>query len=157
MAKASDIAQGRIIDHMPVVGSDGRHVGTVDAVEGELIRLTRSDPASGGEHRWLPRTTVAGVDGGVVRLSMPAGQASEAMETEASLARQAALDPDTAAARRGRPVDDAPHGSRAHAHGGPKGQREHGQSGQAAGSLGQTSFGVNRPVPGDPGPDPHQR
>jgi hypothetical protein len=113
MAKASDIAQGRIADHMPVVGSDGRPVGTVDAVEGELIRLTRSDPESGGEHRWHPRSTVAGVDGGVVRLSMPAVQARDAMETEASLAREAALDPDAAAARRGRPVDDAPHGRRA--------------------------------------------
>jgi hypothetical protein len=157
MAKASDSAQGRIGDHMPVVGSDGRHVGTVDAVEGELIRLTRSDPEAGGAHRWLPRSTVAGIEDGVVRLSMPAAQAGEAMETEESLARAAVLDPDAAAARRGRPVDDAPHGSRAHAHGGPKGQREHGQSGQASGPPGQTSFGVNRPVPGDPGPDPRRR
>lgn len=156
MAKASDIAQGRIADHMPVVGSDGRPVGTVDAVEGELIRLTRSDSESGGEHRWLPRSTVAGVDGGVVRLSMPAAQARDAMEAEASLAREAVLDPD-ATARRGKLVDDAPHGSRAHAHGGPKGEWQHGQSGQAAGPPGQTSFGVNRPVRGDPGPDPQRR
>ncbi len=153
MANASDIAHGRIADHMPVVGADGGPVGTVDGIEGELIRLTRSDPAAGGEHRWLPLSTVAGVDGGIVRLSLPAAQAQQAMESEASLARQAALDPDAAAARRGRKPDDTPHGSRAHAHGGPKGKREHGQSGQASGPPGQTSFGIDRPAPGgDRGP-----
>ena len=49
----------------------------------------------------------------------------------------------------GQPTDEAPHGSRAHAHG-PKGERQHGQSGSVSGNRGgppgQTSFGVDRKV-----------
>lgn len=145
MANASQIARGQIGDHMPVVGSDGKPFGTVDRVEGEFIKLARNSPESGEGHRYLPLSTVAGLDGGLVRLSMPATQAGEACLSEGEVAQRLALDPDAAAAF-GRPTDDEPHGSRAHAHGGPKGQREHGQSGQAPGPPGQTSFGVNRRV-----------
>ena len=145
MANASGLARGEIGDHMPVVGSDRQPFGTVDRVEGEFIKLARNSPESGEGHRYLPLSTVAGLEGGLVRLSMPAAQAAAACITEAEMAQRLALDPD-AAASLGRPTDDAPHGSRAHAHGGPKGQREHGQSGQAPGPPGQTSFGVNRQV-----------
>jgi hypothetical protein len=145
MADAARIARGEIQDHMPVTGSDGRPLGTVDRVEGDFIKLMRNDPNAGGGHHWLPLSTVAGLDGGVVRLSMPAAQAESAWLDEAEVARRLTLDPDAAAAF-GRPDDGMPHGSRAHAHGGPKGQREHGQSGQAPGPPGQTSFGVNRRV-----------
>lgn len=138
MVNAERIGQGGIEDHMPVVGSDGRPVGMVDAVEGDYLKLTRNDPAAGGGHRWLPRSTIAGLDGGMVRLSLPAAQAAEAMLDERAVAERLALDPDAAAAAFGRPVDDAPHGSRAHKHG-PKGQREHGQSGQQPGPPGRTS------------------
>jgi hypothetical protein len=145
MANAWRIAHGQVQDHMPVVGSDGRHLGTVDRVEGNYIKLTRTDPDSGGGHEWLPVSTVAGLDGGLVRLSMPAAQAAEALIPEPEMRQRLALDPDAGAAL-GRPADDDPHGSRAHAHGGPKGKREHGQSGQAAGPPGETSFGAKRPV-----------
>lgn len=30
--------------HMEVVGSDGKHVGTVDHLEGVRLKLTKSDP-----------------------------------------------------------------------------------------------------------------
>lgn len=130
-------------------------------VEGALIRLTRSDPEAGGQHRGLPLSTVAGVDGGIVRLSLPAAQARKAVETEERLARQAALDPKgVVAARRGQPAEDAPHGSRAHAHGSPKGQRQHGTSGPASSPP---AAGPDRhrrpprPVPGDRGPDSSRR
>jgi hypothetical protein len=145
MAHAARIARGEIQDHMPVTGSDGRPLGTVDRVEGDFIKLMRNDPNVGGGHHWLPLSTVAGLDGGVVRLSMPAAQAESAWLDEAEVARRLTLDPDAGAAFC-RPDDKAPHGSRAHAHGGPKGEREHGQSGQAAGPPGQTFFGVNRRV-----------
>jgi hypothetical protein len=145
MANAARIARGEIQDHMPVTGSDGRPLGTVDRVEGDFIKLMRNDPNVGGGHHWLPLSTVAGLDGGVVRLSMPAAQAESAWLDEAEVARRLTLDPNAGAAF-GRPDDGAPHGSRAHAHGGPKGEREHGQSGQAPGPAGQTSFGVNRRV-----------
>ena len=152
MANAARIDQGQIQDHMPVVGADGRPVGTVDGIEGEYIKLTRTSPEAGGEHRWVPLSTVAGLDGGVVRLSLPAAQAQEAIETEAGRARAVSLGGEDAA-RFGITGDDEPHGSRAAKHGGAKGQREHGMSGQASGPPGQTSFGVHRPVDGDRGPD----
>jgi hypothetical protein len=146
MANAARIEAGEIQDHMPVIGSDGRPFGTVDKVEGEYIKLARSDDASGGRHRWVPLTLVAGLDGGQLRLSMPAAQAEEAALDTDEVMRRLALDPDAAAAF-GQHTDDEPHGSRAQAHGGPKGQREHGQSGSISGNQGgpggQTSFGVN--------------
>jgi hypothetical protein len=132
-----------IHDHMPVIGSDGRHLGVVDRVEGRYLKLTASDPAAGGVHRFLPVSTVAVVEGGLVRLGVPAAQAGEACLNAGELEQRLALGPDARAAF-GRPDDDRRHGSRAHAHGGPKGQREHGQSGQAPGPPGQTSFGVDR-------------
>ena len=145
MANAEQVARGEVRDHMPVVGSDGHHIGTVDGIDGDYIRLTRSDPETGGQHRWLKRSTVAGTDGGVVRLSLPAAQAREALLDEAGFARLRAIGGEEAAST-GQPDDPHPHGSRAHAHGGPKGQREQGTSGQASGPPGQLSFGVDRKV-----------
>lgn len=55
----------RIAEHMEVVGSDGRHVGTVDKVEPDGIKLTRSDPGSGGHHHMIPMDWVASVDASV--------------------------------------------------------------------------------------------
>ncbi|MBK1662286.1 DUF2171 domain-containing protein [Paracraurococcus ruber] len=78
---------------MPVVGSDGNPVGTVDHLDGALIKLTRSDAAAGGRHRWLPMALVAGLDGGRVRLSVPAAQAEEAALDEDEVQRRASLDP----------------------------------------------------------------
>lgn len=62
-----------IREHMEVVGSDGKHVGTVDHVQGEQIKLTRKDPAAGGEHHLIPTSLVQSVDT-QVRLSQPAAQ-----------------------------------------------------------------------------------
>ena len=40
-----------IQDHMEVVGSDDKHVGTVDHMEGvDRILLTKDDPTAGGKH-----------------------------------------------------------------------------------------------------------
>ena len=40
-----------IQEHMEVVGSDEKHVGTVDRLEGaERIVLTNDDPKAGGQH-----------------------------------------------------------------------------------------------------------
>ncbi|WP_248309111.1 DUF2171 domain-containing protein [Bosea sp. AK1] len=38
---------------LDIVGSDGVHVGTVDAVSGTLLKLKKSDPSSGGTHHYL--------------------------------------------------------------------------------------------------------
>lgn len=66
-----------IREHMEVVGSDGAHVGTVDKVEGDRIKLTRQDDpdGSGQHHHFLPISSVAGVADGKVRLDMPADRA----------------------------------------------------------------------------------
>ena len=55
----------KIAEHMEVVGSDGGHVGIVDKVEGDWIKLTRRDEPD-GKHRWLPLAAVASVEDGRV-------------------------------------------------------------------------------------------
>lgn len=67
----------QIEEHMEVIGSDGEHVGTVDEVEGERIKLTRSDSGtdSDGGHRYLPIELVSGIEMGKVKLSTSAMQA----------------------------------------------------------------------------------
>ena len=37
----------QVREHMEVVGSDGGHVGTVDKVEGDRIKLTKKDDPDG--------------------------------------------------------------------------------------------------------------
>jgi hypothetical protein len=51
-----------IKEHMEVLGSDGQHVGTVDYMEGSDIKLTKSDPKSGGQHHLIPTDWVDHVD-----------------------------------------------------------------------------------------------
>lgn len=59
------INASQIREHMEVVGPDGSHVGVVDKVEGNRIKLTKNDPAAGGEHRYVELDQVASVDGAV--------------------------------------------------------------------------------------------
>ncbi|MXP63082.1 DUF2171 domain-containing protein [Roseomonas sp. M0104] len=67
----------QIREHMEVVGSDGQHVGTVDKVEGDRIKLTRKDDpdGSGQHHHYLPVSSVDAVQADKVRLNMPADRA----------------------------------------------------------------------------------
>ena len=67
----------QVREHMEVVGSDGQHVGTVDKLEGDRIKLTkRDDPDhSGQHHHYVPVSAIAGVEGNRVRLNMPADRA----------------------------------------------------------------------------------
>ena len=59
-----------IKEHMEIVGADGVHVGTVDKVEGNRIKLTKPDSGSHqGHHHYISAGLVAAVDGGKVRLS----------------------------------------------------------------------------------------
>ena len=61
----------RIKEGMEVVGADGVHVGSVDRVEGERIKLKKSDSYGRheGHHHFLELGFVAGVEGSKVRLS----------------------------------------------------------------------------------------
>lgn len=60
-----------IAEHMEVIGADGVHIGTVDHVEGDRIKLIRADSgmAHQDHHHYLPRGLVAEVEGDQVRLS----------------------------------------------------------------------------------------
>lgn len=132
MANAADLAQGEIPDHTPVVGNDGHPVGMVDGLEGDYIKLMKGEA---GQHRWVPRKLVTGLEGGLVRLSLPAAQVlRDSVIDEAERDRRLSLDPD-AAASFGRSDDSGPHGSRAQAHG-PKGSPEHLQGGQRPAATG---------------------
>ncbi|URW75492.1 DUF2171 domain-containing protein [Sphingomonas donggukensis] len=67
MADASAIRE-----HMEVIGADGVHVGTVDHVEGDRIKLTKKDSGEGshkGHHHFISLGLVADVEGDKVRLS----------------------------------------------------------------------------------------
>ena len=66
-----------IAEHAPVVGSDGGHVGTVDKVEGDRIKLTKSDDPDGSalHHHYIPISNVASVLNGEVKLTMTASDA----------------------------------------------------------------------------------
>lgn len=71
----------RIKEHMEVVGSDEKHVGIVDKLEGERIKLTHHDSQAGGKHHFLPLSAVADV-GEFVTLSMTAAEAEAQWEEE---------------------------------------------------------------------------
>lgn len=69
------IKASQILEHMEVKGSDGKHVGTVDHMENGRIKLTKSDPASGGQHRYLDLSLVDDIKDGAVCLSRSAEEA----------------------------------------------------------------------------------
>jgi len=66
------VNSAHIKEHMEVKGSDGRHVGTVDRVEGNRIKLTKSDPSAGGQHHYLDLGIVGEIKGDAVCLSKTA-------------------------------------------------------------------------------------
>ena len=59
------VNKDQIKEHMEVVGSCGNHVGTVDHVDGDAIKLTRQDSPD-GRHKLLSMSEVAKVEGGKV-------------------------------------------------------------------------------------------
>ena len=67
--------------HMEVLGADGGHVGTVDALRGGHIVLTRSDADAGGAHHGIPAGWVAKVDN-KVHLNLAAAEAKARWRTE---------------------------------------------------------------------------
>ena len=75
-----------IREHMEVIGADGVHLGTVDRVDGDRIKLTRPDSgvAHQEHHHYIPGGLVAGVEGEQVRLSANADVAASLFEQEES-------------------------------------------------------------------------
>ena len=75
----------QIQEHATVIGADGVHVGTVDHVDGDRIKLTKDDSPStedgqGQKHHYLPLGLVAEVEGDMVRLSATAQNAVDMFE-----------------------------------------------------------------------------
>ena len=55
-----------IREHMEVIGADGVHLGTVDRIEGDRIKLTKADSGTAaheGHHHYISRGLVAEVEG----------------------------------------------------------------------------------------------
>jgi len=80
-----------IQEHMEVIGADGVHVGTVDKVEGDRIKLTKKDSGAqiegaegthSGHHHYLSMGLVAEVEGNQVRLSATGANAQTFEEEE---------------------------------------------------------------------------
>lgn len=66
------IKASKIKEHAEVIGADGVHVGTVDGVEGDRIKLTKKDSGEDhhkGHHHYISLSLVAEVEGDKVRLS----------------------------------------------------------------------------------------
>jgi len=85
----TDLSQ--IKEHMDVIGADGVHVGTVDHVEGDRIKLTKKDSGAdveegqgshAGHHHYISKGLIAGVEGNTVRLSANADVAVSFEEEE---------------------------------------------------------------------------
>lgn len=51
-----------IREHMEVIASCGKHVGEVDHLDGNQIKMTKNDPAAGGKHHFIPMDWVERVD-----------------------------------------------------------------------------------------------
>ena len=75
-----------IREHMEVIGADGVHLGTVDRVEDNRIKLIRADSGVGHEqhHHFIPKGLVAEVEGDTVRLSATGDVAADLFEQEES-------------------------------------------------------------------------
>jgi hypothetical protein len=75
----ADLSQ--IKEHAEVIGADGVHVGTVDHVQGDRLKLTKKD-SSDERHHYIPGGLVAEVEGDKVRLSANADVAVTFEENE---------------------------------------------------------------------------
>ena len=73
-----------IREHMEVIGADGVHLGTVDRVEGDRIKLIRADSGIGHEqhHHYVPKGLVAEVEENRVRLSARGDVVADLFEQE---------------------------------------------------------------------------
>ncbi|GGE81707.1 hypothetical protein GCM10011404_12960 [Sphingomonas prati] len=69
----------QIKEHANVIGADGVHVGTVDHLDGDRIKLTKNDSGD-GKHHYIATGLVAEVEGNDVRLSANADVAISIFE-----------------------------------------------------------------------------
>lgn len=70
--------QAKLKEHMEVVGSDGAHVGTIDHINGDRIKLTKLDVNAAKMHHEIPVAWVASVENDdTARLDKPAREVLE--------------------------------------------------------------------------------
>jgi hypothetical protein len=69
-----------IFQQMDVVGSDGEHIGTVDALDGDRIKLSGSSRASGDAPRTIPIDWVEEVDDDCVFLLVSSAHVKQSWE-----------------------------------------------------------------------------
>lgn len=76
----ADLSQVR--EHMRIIGADGVHIGTVDRVDGDRLKLTRADSGSHADHHhYIAGGLIAAIEGDQVRLSAN-GDAAVLLEEE---------------------------------------------------------------------------
>ena len=68
----ADLSQ--ILPGAEIIGADGVHVGVVDHVDGERLKLTRMDSVD-GRHHFIDGGLIAAIDDGRVRLAANAAVA----------------------------------------------------------------------------------
>jgi hypothetical protein len=70
--RRSEVPMSEIEEGMKIVGKDGIHVGAVDRVERDRIKLARKDnpPGHEGHHHYIDRKLVESIEGDVVKLSV---------------------------------------------------------------------------------------
>ena len=68
-----------IKEHSKIFGADGTHVGTVDHLDGDRIKLTKAD-STDGKHHYLSLGLVASADEEGVRLSANGAEAAQLFE-----------------------------------------------------------------------------
>jgi len=69
MINAADIQE-----HMEVRGADGQHVGTVDEIEKERIKLTKSDLVANHQHHYIALDDIDRIEKQTVWLRQTAQQ-----------------------------------------------------------------------------------
>src|SRR3972149_128650 len=90
----------QIHEHMEVLGSDGKHIGTVDHLEGEnRIKLAKKDLSAGGKHHFIPVNWVDHVDE-KVHLAKTTLEAIAQWETEQAQPQQQGDQPQAGKARK---------------------------------------------------------
>src|SRR3546814_12853585 len=65
-----------------VRSSDGEHVGKVDKVRGDRIKLAQNDEDAGGRHHYVPCSWIQSVESNKVTLNRTAEQAHREWQAE---------------------------------------------------------------------------
>jgi hypothetical protein len=72
----------QIREGLEVVGKDRGHVGTVDALVGQLLKLKKNDPASGGTHHYLDIGLISDIRDDTIHLLVTADDAKQRWSEE---------------------------------------------------------------------------